>query len=67
MVNVAEYRERKAVPATVESKVCVCVWLKRESGSERKGGRWCQQQKRGKWVSMAAGREKRKHEKEKEG
>ena len=31
----------------------MCVWLKRESGSERKGGRWHPQQKIVKWVNMA--------------
>ena len=36
----------------------MCVWLKRESGSERKGGRWHPQQKIVKWVSMAEERER---------
>ena len=69
----------------------MCVWLKRERGIERKGGRWRPQQMIVKWVSMAeeremmgdrerkrareeikevsmaAGREKREHEKEREG
>ena len=38
----------------------MCVWLKRESGSERKGGRWHPQQivKIVKWVSMAEERAK---------
>ena len=27
-VNVAEDRQREAVSATEESKVCVCVWLR---------------------------------------
>ena len=41
----------------------MCVWLKRESGSERKGGRWHPQQKIVKWVSMA---EERERERERE-
>ena len=36
----------------------MCVWLKRERGSERKGGRWCPQQKIVKWVSMGEERER---------
>ena len=39
--------------------MCVCGGgLKRESGSERKGGRWRPQQKTVKWVSIAEERER---------
>ena len=44
----------------------MCVWLKRENGSERKGGWWHPQQKIVKWVCMAEEREREKRERERE-
>ena len=61
-VNIAEDRQREAVSATEESKVCVCGLRDkagvRERGNERKGGRWRPQEKILKWVSMAEERER---------
>ena len=45
----------------------MCVWLKRERGSERKGGRWRPQQKKDRKMGEHGWREReREREKERE-